>query len=96
MEESSPVPDPEPVERVEFMCDSFVGIFSSNIKPSAAIYNLFREDQESALKFGTSLHGEVFCNGLRLRRTDGIPHTESIPDGRIPCKVGGMDEVGRM
>ena len=96
MEESSPVLDPETVERVEFMCDSFVGIFSSNIKASAAIYNLFREDQESALKFGTSLHGKVFCNGLRLRRTDGIPHTESIPDGRIPCEVGGMDEVGRM
>ena len=91
-----PAPVPEPVERVEFKCDSFVGIFSVGIKPSAAIYNKQREDLECALKFGTSLHGEVFCNGVRLCRQDGAPHREALPSDRIPCKVGGMEETGRL
>ena len=78
------------------MCDSFAGMFGSNTKPSAAIYNMAREDLEHAIKFGTSLHGEVFCGKLRLCRHDGAPHKEALPVGRIPTKVGGMEEDGQM
>lgn len=77
-----------------FECASFAGIFSSGVKPSASIYNEAREDLKSALKFGTSLHGEVFCNGLRLCRQDGAPHKEALPSGRIPLKEDGMADGG--
>ncbi len=86
---------PAYVERIAFMCDSFAAIFSSSVKPLASIYNMAREDLENALKFGTSLYGEVFRNGLRLCRQDGAPHKEALPNGPIPCKVDGMAEGGR-
>ena len=41
-------------------------MFSTAIKPAADNYVLFREDHEHILKFGSSLHGECFCNGVRI------------------------------
>jgi hypothetical protein len=52
---------------------------------------LAREDLEHVLKYGTSLHGEVFCLKVRLRRAEypgdkvGILHPAPLPKGRIPC-----------
>ena len=40
------------------------------------------------------LHGELFCDGVRVPRKDGIPHTEPLPTGPIPRSVGGMDSDG--
>jgi hypothetical protein len=48
-------------------------MFSTAIKPSADNYALFREDQEHIVKYGTSLHGECFCYGVRIPRHDGAP-----------------------
>ena len=70
-------------------------MFSSAIKPSAANYNLMREDYEHYLKYATSLHGELFCDGVRVPRKDGIPHTEPLRTGPIPRSVGGMARMAR-
>ena len=45
------------------------------LKSSALIFNNMREDLEHIVKYGTSLHGEVFIGGLRVRRANGKPHS---------------------
>ena len=62
------------------------------MKPSAANYNMAREDLEHVLKFGTSLWGEMFVNGMRLPRKDGARHKEDFPTGAIP-RVDGMGDA---
>jgi hypothetical protein len=61
--------------------------------PSATVaasnFNLFREDYEHTVKYGTSLHGELFWGGVRVPRADGEPHNEPLPCGAIPRHVGG-------
>ena len=81
------------VRRFKFKTDSFTGIFSTSLKPSALIYNKMREDLEHIVKYGTSLHGEVFIGGLRVRRADGKPHSEPLPEGFISQKVEGSPQV---
>ena len=39
------------------------------------------------------LHGEVFIGGLRVRRADGKPHSEPLPEGFISQKVEGSPQV---
>ena len=56
---TSPRPAPVGERRFKFKADSFSGIFSTSLKPSALIYNKMREDLEHIVKYGTSLHGEV-------------------------------------
>ena len=73
-----------------FSCVSFAAIFTHLVKPSAANYNMAREDLEHVLKFGTSLLGEVFVNGVRLPRADGAPHKEALPSGPIPRVDGAV------
>jgi len=54
---------------LSWQTDSFAGCFSSTIKLSATNYNLMRrEDYEHFLKFGTSLHGKLYCDGVRVPR----------------------------
>jgi hypothetical protein len=79
------------VAGLSWQTDSFAGCFPSTIKPSAANCNLMREDYEHFLKYGTSLHGELFCDGVRVPRKDGMPHAAPLPAGPIPRQVGGMD-----
>ena len=89
-----PQPNVTGVAGLKWQTDSFAACFPSSIKPSAANYNLMRKDYEHYLKYGTSLHGELFCDGVRVPRKDGIPHTEPLPTGPIPRSVGGMDSDG--
>ena len=77
-------------QKVRWQTDSFVAMFSTAIKPSADNYALFREDHEHIVKYGTSLHGECFCDGVRIPRRDGAPHVAPLPDGAIPRHTGGM------
>ena len=63
------------------------------LKSSALIYNNMREDLEHIVKYGTSLHGEVFIGGLRVRRANGKPHSEPLPEGFISQKVEGSPQV---
>ena len=56
---------------------------------------LFREDNEHIVKYGTSLHGECFCDGVRIPRHDGAPHVALLPDGAIPRHTGGMSGESR-
>lgn len=46
--------------------DVFYGMFKSGYKPDARTYNVQREDITSILKYGRSIHGEWFCDGVRL------------------------------
>jgi hypothetical protein len=80
--------------RVRWQTDSFVAIFSTETKPSAEIYGLFSEDYEHMIKFGSSLHGELFCNGVRLLRHGDLPHADPLPQGLIPRHVSGMTDHG--
>jgi hypothetical protein len=79
------------VRRVRFQTDSFAGVFSTKHKPSAHIFTLMREDFEHLIKFGTTLHGEVFCTGVRLRRADGKSHITPLPHGPLTRKDGLPD-----
>ena len=63
------------------------------LKSSAHMYNNMREDLQHIVKYGTSLHGEVFIGGLRVRRADGKPHSEPLPEGFISQKVEGSPQV---
>ena len=81
--------------KVRWQTDSFVAMFSTAIKPSADNYALFREDHEHIVKYGTSLHGECFCDGVRIPRHDGAPHVAPLPDGTIPRHTGGMSGESR-
>ena len=47
----------------------------------------------SIVKYGTSLHGEVFIGGLFVRRADGKPHSEPLPEGVISQRVEGSPQV---
>ena len=76
--------------KVRWQTYSFVAMFSTAIKPSADNYALFREDHKHIVKYGTSLHGECFYDGIRIPRYDGAPHMAPLPDGAIPRHTGGM------
>jgi hypothetical protein len=82
---------PVGVRRARFQTDSFAGAFSAKHNPFAHILSLMRKDLEHLVKFGTALHSEVFCTGVRLRRADGLPHATFLPHGAILRKHGPLE-----
>ena len=66
-------------------------MFKSGYKLDARTYNVQREDITSILKHGRSIHGEWFCNGVRLpggKFRGDLPEAEPGLEGGVGGVLG--------
>lgn len=88
-------PDEDHKEMVDTQqTDAFYGLFGSDHKPSAHHYNLFREDAEHFLKFGSLLHGEGFVDGMRIPMKEiGHEHEFELPEAPNVDRDGNRVDI---
>ena len=55
-------------------CDTLFGFFDANHKANAQHYNMQRDDINSYLKYGYTVHGEWFLDGERLPHKGDAEH----------------------
>ena len=60
-------------------CDTWFGFFDANHKANAQHYNMQRDDINSYLKYGYTVHGEWFLDGERLPRKGDAEHLNVLP-----------------
>ena len=72
------------VAGLSWQTDSFAGCFPSTIKPSAANYNLMREDYELFLKMGPRCMASSSAMAFGSPAKMEYPHAAPIPAGPIP------------